>query len=56
MAEVFISKVSEFPDGERRIVQNGGHNIGLFHWQGQGGNAIKLFNLRINGQKLAKVA
>jgi nitrite reductase/ring-hydroxylating ferredoxin subunit len=35
MAEVFISKVAEFPDGERRIVEHGAHHIGVFNWQGQ---------------------
>jgi nitrite reductase/ring-hydroxylating ferredoxin subunit len=35
MAEVFVAKVSEFPDGERRIVTHGPHDIGVFHWQGQ---------------------
>jgi nitrite reductase/ring-hydroxylating ferredoxin subunit len=35
MAEVFVAKVSEFPDGERRIVQHGAHDIGVFHWDGK---------------------
>ena len=35
MPEVFVSKVSEFPDGERRIVRHGAHDIGVFHWQGE---------------------
>jgi nitrite reductase/ring-hydroxylating ferredoxin subunit len=34
MAEVFVAKASEFPDGERRIVQHGAHDIGVFHWHG----------------------
>jgi hypothetical protein len=32
MAEVFVAKASEFPDGERRILQHGAHDIGVFHW------------------------
>jgi nitrite reductase/ring-hydroxylating ferredoxin subunit len=35
MAEVFVSKLSELPDGERRIVKSGAQEIGVFHWQGQ---------------------
>jgi len=35
MVEVFVSKVSEFPDGVRRIVKNGAHEIGVFNWQGK---------------------
>lgn len=35
MAEVFVAKVSDLPDGERRIVEHGAHNIGVFHWQGR---------------------
>jgi nitrite reductase/ring-hydroxylating ferredoxin subunit len=35
MAEVFVSKVAELADGERRIVQHGAHEIGVFNWQGQ---------------------
>ena len=35
MPEVFVAKVAEFPDGERRIVSSGAHEIGVFHWQGQ---------------------
>ena len=35
MAEVFVAKVAEFPDGDRRIVQHGAHDIGVFHWEGQ---------------------
>ncbi len=71
MPEVFIAKVAEFPDGDRRIIKHGAHDIGVFHWEGQfyayanmclhqrdilGGNALKLFNNEMNGQKLAKVA
>lgn len=33
MAEVFVAKASEIPDGERRIVKHDGHEIGVFHWQ-----------------------
>ena len=29
MAEVFVAKVAEFPDGERRIVSSGAHEIGV---------------------------
>ena len=35
MAEVFVAKAAEFADGDRRIVEHGAHNIGVFHWQGQ---------------------
>ena len=35
MAEVFVAKVADFPDGERKIVQHGAHDIGVFHWEGQ---------------------
>ena len=35
MAEVFVAKIAEFPDGERKIVQHGAHDIGVFHWEGQ---------------------
>ena len=35
MAEVFVAKASEFPEGERRIVQHGAHDIGVFHWAGE---------------------
>jgi nitrite reductase/ring-hydroxylating ferredoxin subunit len=35
MPEVFVAKASEFPDGDRRIVQHGAHDIGVFHWQGR---------------------
>jgi len=34
MPEVFVAKVSELPDGERRIVEHAGEEIGVFHWQG----------------------
>ena len=34
MPEVFVAKASELPDGERRIVEHGGIEIGVFHWQG----------------------
>ena len=34
MPEVFVAKVSELPDGERRIVAHGTEEIGVFHWQG----------------------
>jgi nitrite reductase/ring-hydroxylating ferredoxin subunit len=35
MAEVFVAKVSEIPDGERRIVKHRHHEIGVFHWENQ---------------------
>ena len=35
MAEVFVAKVADFPDGDRKIVQHGTHDIGVFHWEGQ---------------------
>jgi nitrite reductase/ring-hydroxylating ferredoxin subunit len=34
MAEVFVSKIAQFPDGERRVVRHEGCEIGVFHWQG----------------------
>ena len=35
MPEVFVAKVADIPDGERKIVQSGAHDIGVFHWDGQ---------------------
>ena len=35
MPEVFVCKLAQIPDGERRIVSHGGREIGVFHWQGQ---------------------
>jgi nitrite reductase/ring-hydroxylating ferredoxin subunit len=35
MPEVFVAKIAQFPDGERRIVDHGGLEIGVFHWQGE---------------------
>ena len=35
MPEVFVAKVADLPDGERKIVQHGAHDIGVFHWEGQ---------------------
>jgi nitrite reductase/ring-hydroxylating ferredoxin subunit len=35
MAEKFVAKVSEFPDGDRRIVFVGDHEIGVFRHAGQ---------------------
>ena len=35
MPEVFVAKVAEFPDGDRRIIQHGAHDIGVFHWEGE---------------------
>ena len=34
MPDVFVDKISQFPDGERRIVRHDGGEIGVFHWQG----------------------
>jgi nitrite reductase/ring-hydroxylating ferredoxin subunit len=34
MSEVFVVKVTEFAEGDRRIVTHGGLEIGVFHWQG----------------------
>jgi len=35
MPEVFVAKVTQFPEGERRIVSHGEREIGIFHWQGK---------------------
>ena len=35
MPEVFVAKATQFPDGERRIVSHGTHEIGVFHWHGK---------------------
>ena len=35
MPDVFVAKISQFPDGERRIVSHDGREIGVFHWQGK---------------------
>ncbi len=35
MPEVFVAKVADFPDGDRKIVQSGAHDIGVFHWEGE---------------------
>ena len=34
MSEIFVEKITSFPDGERRIVTHEGVEIGVFHWQG----------------------
>ena len=34
MPEVFVSKIDDFAEGDRRIVFHGGLEIGVFHWQG----------------------
>jgi len=34
VTEVFVAKLSELPDGERRIVTHGKVEIGGVHWQG----------------------
>jgi hypothetical protein len=33
MPDVFVEKIANFPDGERRIVFHDGLEIGVFHWQ-----------------------
>ena len=35
MAEVFVAKAAEFPDGDRRIVQTGHGDIGVFRHAGE---------------------
>ncbi|MEA2907059.1 MAG: hypothetical protein QOI12_4446 [Alphaproteobacteria bacterium] len=35
MPEVFVEKIPDFAEGDRRIVFHGGLEIGVFHWQGQ---------------------
>src|ERR1700760_305777 len=35
MTDVFVGKVGDLPDGERRIVMHGGTEIGVFHWEGR---------------------
>ena len=35
MPEVFVAKLSDLPDGERRIIEHDGLEIGVFHWQGR---------------------
>src|ERR1700754_1269307 len=35
MPEVFVAKVAQFADGERRIVTHGASEIGVFHWKGK---------------------
>jgi len=34
MPEVFVEKLSNFADGDRRIVFHDGLEIGVFHWKG----------------------
>ena len=34
MPEIFVARISDFADGERRIVPHGGREIGVFRWQG----------------------
>lgn len=34
MAEIFVAKIAQFADGERRIVTDGKREIGVFHWRG----------------------
>ena len=34
MPEVFVSRIDDFAEGDRRIVFHGGTEIGVFHWQG----------------------
>ena len=35
MPEIFVAKAAELPDGERRIVEHGGLEIGVFCWEGK---------------------
>ena len=35
MPDVFVDKISDFAEGERRIVYHDELEIGVFHWQGQ---------------------
>jgi nitrite reductase/ring-hydroxylating ferredoxin subunit len=34
LTEIYVAKVVDLPDGERRIVSHDGVEIGVFHWQG----------------------
>jgi nitrite reductase/ring-hydroxylating ferredoxin subunit len=34
MTEVFVGKVAEIPDGDRKIVSSGKYEIGVFRWNG----------------------
>jgi nitrite reductase/ring-hydroxylating ferredoxin subunit len=34
MAELFVSKIDDFAEGDRRIITHGELEIGVFHWQG----------------------
>ena len=35
MPEIFVDKIAQFADGERRIVSHDGCEIGVFHWEGR---------------------
>ena len=35
MTEVFVSKIADFADGERRIVSHGKIEVGIFRWDGK---------------------
>ena len=35
MPEVFVAKEADLPDGERRIVEHDGVEIGVFRWDGK---------------------
>jgi nitrite reductase/ring-hydroxylating ferredoxin subunit len=35
MPEIFVEKHARFADGDRRIVEHDGIEIGVFHWQGK---------------------
>ena len=35
MAEIRVAKISEIPDGARRIVKHGAQEIGVFHWKNE---------------------
>jgi nitrite reductase/ring-hydroxylating ferredoxin subunit len=35
MPDLFVDKISDFAEGDRRIVSHDGLEIGVFRWQGQ---------------------
>ena len=35
MPEIFVAKAAELPDGERRIIEHDGLEIGVFCWDGK---------------------
>jgi len=34
MPEIFVAKLTDFAEGDRRIISQDGLEIGVFHWQG----------------------